>query len=104
MIGKSPHPQPFSQPWEGEARSLNGVGGSNMGLTTHTHAMPVASRQSRTGGVPHFKHELAFWQGGIQAVAGVDEVGRGALAGPLAKGRRCGACGGRWRGCAIRSN
>ena len=28
-------------------------------------------------------HERAFWEGGLPLVAGVDEVGRGALAGPL---------------------
>jgi ribonuclease HII len=32
---------------------------------------------------PHLRHERAFWREGIQGVAGVDEVGRGALAGPL---------------------
>ena len=33
--------------------------------------------------VPHLQYERAFWREGIPAVAGVDEVGRGALAGPL---------------------
>jgi ribonuclease HII len=32
---------------------------------------------------PHLRYERAFWREGIPAVAGVDEVGRGALAGPL---------------------
>ena len=33
---------------------------------------------------PDFQFELALWQGGIQWVAGIDEAGRGALAGPVA--------------------
>jgi ribonuclease HII len=32
---------------------------------------------------PSFDHEQAFWNHGYRAVAGVDEVGRGAMAGPL---------------------
>lgn len=32
---------------------------------------------------PHLRYELALWRAGISRVAGVDEVGRGALAGPL---------------------
>jgi len=47
------------------------------------HAAPAVSRQARVGASPHLKHEIAFWQAGMRVVAGVDEVGRGALAGPL---------------------
>lgn len=32
---------------------------------------------------PHLRYELALWRAGLSHVAGVDEVGRGALAGPL---------------------
>ncbi len=32
---------------------------------------------------PHLDYELAFWRDGYQLVAGLDEVGRGALAGPV---------------------
>lgn len=32
---------------------------------------------------PTLEHEVPFWQSGSRIVAGVDEVGRGALAGPL---------------------
>lgn len=32
---------------------------------------------------PDFSLERSFWAGGLELVAGVDEVGRGALAGPL---------------------
>jgi len=35
---------------------------------------------------PTFAHELKLWQQGYQHVAGVDEVGRGALAGPVVAG------------------
>lgn len=38
---------------------------------------------SRAGRVPSFRWERLFWETGIEHVAGVDEVGRGALAGPL---------------------
>ncbi len=33
--------------------------------------------------ISRFRWERAFWQAGYELVAGVDEVGRGALAGPL---------------------
>lgn len=32
---------------------------------------------------PHLRWERAFWSAGMRRVAGVDEVGRGAMAGPL---------------------
>src|ERR671937_1668745 len=32
---------------------------------------------------PNLDYELAFWRDGYRYVAGVDEVGRGALAGPV---------------------
>jgi ribonuclease HII len=32
---------------------------------------------------PDLRHELAFWRAGLVRVAGVDEVGRGPLAGPV---------------------
>lgn len=35
------------------------------------------------GPVPDVAFERAFWRLGLEAVAGIDEVGRGALAGPL---------------------
>jgi ribonuclease HII len=38
---------------------------------------------SRARRVPSFRWERTFWETGIEHVAGVDEVGRGALAGPL---------------------
>lgn len=34
--------------------------------------------------VPHLLEEASLWQEGVQHVAGIDEVGRGPLAGPLA--------------------
>lgn len=46
-----------------------------------TRVPPRALRRaSRT---PTFRWERSFWETGIECVAGVDEVGRGALAGPL---------------------
>ncbi|GIU85180.1 MAG: ribonuclease HII [Acidimicrobiales bacterium] len=35
---------------------------------------------------PHRNHERRLWEAGVQAVVGVDEVGRGAWAGPLTVG------------------
>jgi ribonuclease HII len=35
---------------------------------------------------PDLSHELILWQAGINYVAGIDEAGRGALAGPVAAG------------------
>ena len=35
---------------------------------------------------PELTYEMALWQQGVQFVAGVDEAGRGALAGPVAAG------------------
>lgn len=35
---------------------------------------------------PNFQHELLLWNAGVQRVAGIDEAGRGALAGPVAAG------------------
>jgi ribonuclease HII len=35
---------------------------------------------------PNLKVEQALWQGGVQRIAGIDEAGRGALAGPVAVG------------------
>jgi len=33
---------------------------------------------------PHLQYELELWQNGVKLVAGMDEAGRGALAGPVA--------------------
>jgi len=35
---------------------------------------------------PHFQFEIALWEQGVSIVAGIDEAGRGALAGPVAAG------------------
>jgi ribonuclease HII len=35
---------------------------------------------------PHINFETALWQSGVTLVAGIDEAGRGALAGPVAVG------------------
>lgn len=39
-----------------------------------------------THAIPHFREESAFFERGITLVAGVDEAGRGALAGPVVAG------------------
>ena len=43
----------------------------------------VGRWRASTAVVPSLSCERAFWDAGLPAVAGVDEVGRGALAGPL---------------------
>lgn len=44
---------------------------------------PAASHVLHGDRRPHLRYEVALWQAGLSRVAGVDEVGRGALAGPL---------------------
>lgn len=41
------------------------------------------SPQRASHSVPDLNWERAFWRAGMRSVAGVDEVGRGAMAGPL---------------------
>src|SRR5690606_11543686 len=55
------------------------------------------------GNAPSLNYERAFWRAGLTRVAGVDEVGRGALAGPLvAAAVVLPACGG-WELRRLRS-
>jgi ribonuclease HII len=42
-----------------------------------------SGRRAGPGAAPDFRWERAFWSAGLQRIAGVDEVGRGAMAGPL---------------------
>ena len=42
-----------------------------------------ANGSSPRGATPSLDYERAFWRTGLSRVAGVDEVGRGAMAGPL---------------------
>ena len=44
------------------------------------------TRGGRAAAVPGLDAERAFWRAGLRLVAGTDEVGRGALAGPLVAG------------------
>ena len=46
---------------------------------------------------PTFAVELSLWAGGVELVAGVDEVGRGPLAGPVAAGAVILPAGARFR-------
>jgi ribonuclease HII len=50
------------------------MGGENVGS---------ARRQTLAAPVPDLRWERSFWAAGLLQVAGVDEVGRGAMAGPL---------------------
>ena len=54
-------------------------------MTTATlpHALPVATGARA---VPHLRHERALLRAGAVLVAGIDEVGRGSLAGPVSVG------------------
>jgi ribonuclease HII len=47
---------------------------------------PSKAAPSRSGQRPGSKREKGFWESGSRLVAGVDEVGRGAWAGPLSVG------------------
>jgi ribonuclease HII len=42
--------------------------------------------RSQLPAAPHFQFETALWEQGYRFVAGIDEAGRGALAGPVAAG------------------
>lgn len=48
--------------------------------------MPEAARRPRTGLGPGWVHEAALWAQGYRVVAGIDEAGRGAWAGPVVVG------------------
>ena len=49
-------------------------------------AMPETHCDPLAGNVPSRAVELALWRAGYRAVAGIDEVGRGPLAGPVVVG------------------
>lgn len=46
----------------------------------------TATRRATARAVPHLRHERALLRGGLRLVAGMDEVGRGSLAGPVSVG------------------
>ncbi len=48
--------------------------------------MAVATKAATKKVPPSLRHEKALWDGGFATVAGMDEVGRGAWAGPLTVG------------------
>lgn len=48
-----------------------------------TNRSPRRDASGRRDAAPTLDRERAFWEAGLHMVAGVDEVGRGALAGPL---------------------
>lgn len=56
-----------------------------MATTTPTGTSPTRSAVTIRGeaAIPSLEWESVFWESGIPCVAGVDEVGRGAMAGPL---------------------
>lgn len=47
---------------------------------------PRSARQAAGGSAPHLRHERLLLRGGARLVAGMDEVGRGSLAGPVSVG------------------
>ena len=49
-------------------------------MSTHNGHSPESKRAAAR---PDLRWEQAFWRSGLPLVAGVDEVGRGAMAGPL---------------------
>ena len=48
--------------------------------------MKPPKRTKRSGPVPHFKEEAALLAAGCSLIAGLDEVGRGPIAGPVVAG------------------
>jgi hypothetical protein len=63
------------------ATSAMEAGSSTVCAQTRLHD-PMVRRVS-PGPPPRLDWERLFWRSGLQIVAGVDEVGRGAMAGPL---------------------
>ena len=55
----------------------------------HTAARRAAAPRRRRGTRPTRSRELQLWQDGHRLVAGIDEVGRGPLAGPVVAGAVC---------------
>ena len=51
-----------------------------------TTARAARRRRKRSGPVPHYKEEAALLAKGYSLVAGLDEVGRGPIAGPVVAG------------------
>ena len=49
-------------------------------------AVKSPKRRRRSGPVPHFKEEAALLAAGCSLIAGLDEVGRGPIAGPVVAG------------------
>lgn len=89
-VGEDPrwrHVRPAVGPAIGRRRlSRNSVrGGIIPSMDGHNSVSfrTVGPGVSCAGRVPSFRWERTFWEAGIHYVAGVDEVGRGALAGPL---------------------
>lgn len=46
-------------------------------------SVPAKFDRSQLPVAPDFRFETALWDSGLQAIAGIDEAGRGALAGPV---------------------
>src|SRR5918994_5367400 len=59
--------------------SATEVGGESMSVGNGQSS----GRRTDPGAAPDLRWERAFWSAGLRRVAGVDEVGRGAMAGPL---------------------
>ena len=51
-----------------------------------TQTKDARGRKRRSGPVPHFKEEAALLAAGYSLIAGLDEVGRGPIAGPVVAG------------------
>jgi hypothetical protein len=57
----------------------------SLSVSTDSAQMPASSHAGQLW-LPTFFYEQQLWAKGLGAVAGVDEVGRGALAGPVVAG------------------
>ena len=57
--------------------------GSNVASSVASWARPCWYNEDMTGCAPTFEHEYRLWGSGCRSVAGLDEAGRGALAGPV---------------------
>lgn len=55
-------------------------------IESKTRTLPAPVHKTNRGGLPHLKHERRLMRSGYSLIAGLDEAGRGAWAGPVVAG------------------
>ena len=78
--------RPLHNRHTGESRYPEGWGEGGVSAVSAPSAVKSPKRRKRSGPVPHFKEETALLSAGYSCIAGLDEVGRGPIAGPVVAG------------------